>query len=105
MNRVGLIYQDDSVEVEISNRNALIPRIILGLFLLTVVGFPFIPVIFSLLSDSVNVSGSKGLLLPIVVWIIFILLISRFAFWGLWGKEIIQIGKNHLQVSYNYKFY
>jgi hypothetical protein len=76
------------------------------LILLVLFGLPLIVSIIILANrDPQNSEGGGIVFISVIAWIMFLLLATRFVFWGVWGKENIRVSNSSIQVNYDYKVY
>jgi len=102
MNRLTTNSESDKVDISIHNVNGLGARIILIILGVLIFGLPLVGFLINFLDDR---SDNNGVYLGILAYTLFMIILSRFLFWGLWGAECISINKDSLTVIYDYKFW
>jgi hypothetical protein len=98
------VVQDKTENViVITNVNGKVQRFILSALGVIIFGLPVLGLILSIFNNDPE--GSGGLFVGLFAYVLFMLIICRFLFWGLWGKETIYYGGDSLRVQYDYKLW
>ena len=103
MNTIEDIMINKNRVLVIHNKNGSIQRVILYCLGIIIFGLPIIGLVLNLSSETEE--GGGKVVFGILLYTLLSILLSRYLFWGLWGKELITIRTSEISVQYDYKIW